>query len=211
MKNNQNGFGAIGILVAIVALGIIGGAGWYVYSGQQNPSQTRGDSSTTPTSIKSDETTKTQTDEYAGWKAYADSKWKFGYKYPSDWTDSSRDFVNGGKDTREITLKSPNFASDTASVVEDITAGGVITVSASSTDMTDFSATGLKDSENYKEMTVANENGVYYVGRGNAYTYAVIKNKVMYTLSLRTVENDNASEQTYKPIFEKLVGSFEIR
>jgi hypothetical protein len=36
MKNNQKGFGAVELVLILVALGLVGFAGWYVYSSKQN-------------------------------------------------------------------------------------------------------------------------------------------------------------------------------
>lgn len=210
MKANQKGFSVVEILIVIVVVGLLGAVGWLV-NDRQKTNNSQATQSEQKQETTKDEPTTQQSDEYAGWKVHTDSKWKLEFKYPADWSVASRDFVNGGNNTREITLKSPDFKSNTENVIEDINAGAVITVSANDTDMTDFSATGLKDNEAYKETTVAGVNAVYYIGRGKTFSYALIKDKIMYNLSLRTVEDDNTSENTYKPIFEKLVKSFQIK
>lgn len=40
MKNNQDGFGAIEALLIAIVIGLIGGAGWYVYNSQKKTNQT---------------------------------------------------------------------------------------------------------------------------------------------------------------------------
>lgn len=34
--NNQNGFGVVGALLIVVVLGLLGGAGWYIYNSQES-------------------------------------------------------------------------------------------------------------------------------------------------------------------------------
>lgn len=210
MKRNQKGFSVVEILIVIIVVGLIGTVVWVVYD-RQGTNNSQATKSEQKQETKKDETTTQQPEEYAGWKVHKDSNWKLEFKYPVDWSVASRDYINGGNNTREIILKSPDFKSNTASVIEDINAGATITVSANDTDMTDFSATGLKDNEAYKVTTVAGVNAVYYIGRGRTFSYALIKDNIMYNLSLRTVEDDSTSENTYRPIFEKLVKSFQIK
>lgn len=208
ISKNEHGFGAVEVVMVLVIVALLGVVGWFVYDRNHNKT-TNTSTSTTPATKTTTPTTPKPVDPYAGWKTYNDTKWNYQFKYPSDWIISSRDFVNGGFDTRDVTLKSPNYTSNTASVIEDVTAGAKITVEVNDTNMADFSATGLKESEAYKETTVAGVNAVYYIGRGRAFSYSLIKNKVMYTISLRTVENDTTSENSYMPIFEKLVKSLK--
>ena len=216
MKKNQRGFGAVELVLIVVVIGLLGAVGWLVYDRQQkeDSESTKNSSQTSQTASKESESTTAKAedtkDETADWKTYTDNKWKFLAKYPSDWTMTSKDYENGGADTRLVTYKSSNFKSDTASVIEVINTGAMISVESSSTKMTDFSTTGLKSNSAYKETKVDNIDAVYFLGKGNSYSYSLIKEGVMYTISLRTVLNNTASENVYKPIFENFIKSFEV-
>jgi Tfp pilus assembly protein PilV len=207
MKRKQDGFGAVEGLLVLIVVGLVGFVGWYVY---HTRSSTDSNYNNVANSSANEALNSVVANKNSGSKTYADSKWHFKFTYPDGWSLSTRDFVNGGHNTREVILKTSNYRSNTDSVIEDITSGAQIAIVASDTDQTDFSATGLKESEAYKETSIAGVNAVYYIGKGRAFSYSLIKNKVMYNLSLRTVV-EPASESKYMPVFEEIVKSLVIK
>src|SRR5687768_14525746 len=76
MKVNQKGFSAVEILIVLVVIGLIGGAGWYVLHNRQDKNtestttQTNTTESTPPNLSKYD-------DDFVS------------FNYPSDWKDTS--------------------------------------------------------------------------------------------------------------------------
>ncbi len=59
MKKNQNGFSAVGILLVVVVLGLIGGTGWYVWQKQdKNDAVTKTSSQISEDKAKTQETKK---------------------------------------------------------------------------------------------------------------------------------------------------------
>lgn len=54
-KINQSGFGAVEILISLVVVGIIAGAGWFVWQNNQNNNQNSSDVDTTESSQESQE------------------------------------------------------------------------------------------------------------------------------------------------------------
>ncbi len=79
MSKNAYGFSAIHGLVIIVALAVIGFAGWKVFATDNNQkNKTTTNSAATQTA-----------DPYAGWKEYCDTKNSYCFKYPSDWKFTS--------------------------------------------------------------------------------------------------------------------------
>jgi len=78
---NNNGFGAIGILLAIVIFAAIAAVGWVAYRHGKTKS-----SASVPTQTNKTTTTQTVTpDPYADWKTYCDSAGKVCFRYPTNW------------------------------------------------------------------------------------------------------------------------------
>ena len=59
MKANQKGFGAVEILIVIVAVGLVGGAGWYVWQSKNKKQDTANTSQATPAKQEAPEKTDT--------------------------------------------------------------------------------------------------------------------------------------------------------
>jgi hypothetical protein len=83
---NENGFGVVGVLLALVVLAGAVGAGVYVYhkdhkSAATTTVSTQGTSGTTVATTK--------LDPYAGWKSYCDTGSHYCFKYPANWTLST--------------------------------------------------------------------------------------------------------------------------
>lgn len=89
IQNNQSGFSAVEVLLAILVVVVIGFGGYYVWHTQHDktkPISTASTSSKTASSTKT--TTTTPTSPYAGWKTYKLSVEKLNFKYPAYWTVS---------------------------------------------------------------------------------------------------------------------------
>lgn len=82
MKNQQKGFGLLGIILVILILAIIGFAGWYLWQKQDSSS---GKSSST--SQKDDKTSDTspESDPTDDWATYANTPGDFSFKHPKSW------------------------------------------------------------------------------------------------------------------------------
>ena len=76
------GFGAIGVIVIVVAIALIGLVAWRFY----DASKSKTTSSTTTSSTQANTKTPVKADPYAGWKTYCDTVEEACFKYPADWT-----------------------------------------------------------------------------------------------------------------------------
>lgn len=88
MKKNQKGFGALGVLIILVFIGVIGGGGWLVYHSHKT-SKTNG--SLKPASTSQNTTASENTAESLS-KQYIDPTGLISAKYPATWhlaTESS--------------------------------------------------------------------------------------------------------------------------
>lgn len=86
--NKSAGFGAVGVVIIVVAVAFVGLVAWRVYdaSKTKSTSSTSQGSSSTGNSQANNQTP--PTDPYAGWKTYCDAVERACFKYPSDWTIS---------------------------------------------------------------------------------------------------------------------------
>lgn len=83
MKNQQKGFGLLGIILIILILAIIGFAGWYLWKKQDNKS-----SKNTNTSQKDDKSSDkkpAKTDPTDDWATYSNTPGDFSFKHPKSW------------------------------------------------------------------------------------------------------------------------------
>ncbi|MCK9641744.1 MAG: hypothetical protein M0R39_17715 [Prolixibacteraceae bacterium] len=100
MKNSkQQGFGVVEAILIIVIIGIIGGAGWYVWSSQQKHYDNI-DGTTAPTSTQPTPTT-TPSD------TYTDSVANFSVKYPTTWKLVTTKATQADLPTVSTTITSP--------------------------------------------------------------------------------------------------------
>ncbi len=84
-KLNNHGFGVVEGLLVLVIIGLIGGAGFYVYKSTQNTNASLNNadnSSVTP------RPTMAQKNPYDNWKIHKSPTEKLSFKYPSDWSYS---------------------------------------------------------------------------------------------------------------------------
>lgn len=81
MKINQKGFSVVEVLIVFIVLGLIGGAGWYVWKKNNDTKPAN-----TQNSEQNKQTSNGPTpDEYTNWKTYTSTKGGFSFKYPNDW------------------------------------------------------------------------------------------------------------------------------
>jgi hypothetical protein len=85
-KVNEQGFGLLGVLIVIVALVLVGGAGVYAYH-RDHKIKTDTTSSTTKSEGKTTATTPSNPtpNPYAGWKTYTSTLGGFSFQYPASW------------------------------------------------------------------------------------------------------------------------------
>lgn len=106
IKNNNDGFSAVEVVLVLVIVGLIGVVGWIVYKSHHKATTS---SVTTTSSTKPAATQKATTapvDPYAGWQNYSDSHMSF--KYPTSWQ------TGAGADKYaaiSVSTTSPGFAS----------------------------------------------------------------------------------------------------
>ena len=88
MKNNEKGFGVLGLLLIILTILLIGVAGWYVWNKQQKDDAT---SKTTSSASgkKAAESGAAEKDPTAGWIAYSNAPGDFSFRHPSTWVRAS--------------------------------------------------------------------------------------------------------------------------
>lgn len=199
---NSLGFGFLEILVIILVLGLVVLAGLWVIAHQN---KTKKEETATQKTIPT-------ANDTSDWKEYHDSTWKFTFSYPNDWSLSSRNSDSfGGTDGKLVTLSSRDLEKEKDGFgVSSITTGAEITISGEKTEMVNFSETGLRANEAYKETTIDGIDAIYYIGRGPSYCYTLIKDKVLYDLCMRTKAYDQKTKEKFMPIFEKIVTSFRI-
>lgn len=82
MKNCQRGFGAIGVLLVVVIIGIVGGTGWYVWSQRPADTVTKSESNE---SVKEEQAPSEESKIPEGWVQYEDSSLPLSFYYPKDW------------------------------------------------------------------------------------------------------------------------------
>ena len=104
LKNNQKGFTAIEILLAIIILVLMGIVGYMVYHNDHKTKTAFVSTAGPKTSTRSTESsTTTTTNPYAGWKTYSGLS-PVTFKYPSNWTVSSGHAAAGNQ---AITVNAP--------------------------------------------------------------------------------------------------------
>jgi hypothetical protein len=89
-KLNSRGFGAVGALLAVVVLAVVGGAGYYAYQSNQSKSNTASKeaapSSNQPVSKdKVPDSSETTKPINSGWKRYESKLLKVSFEYPENW------------------------------------------------------------------------------------------------------------------------------
>lgn len=91
LRKNQSGFGAIEAILIVVIVGIIGGAGWYVWKSQSEANNTLGNLSSAQNDPQKAEKKAVPTvDPTKDWVVFKSDAGKFSLKYPSSWVVADR-------------------------------------------------------------------------------------------------------------------------
>lgn len=89
MNKNQKGFSSVEILLLIVIIGILCGAGYFVYNSQNTTNTALGDATISESdpkkTVKNNEDIQDKGEETVGWKTYSSQVGQFSFKYPSEW------------------------------------------------------------------------------------------------------------------------------
>lgn len=83
MKNSQQGFGVLGVLVALALVGVIGFAGWQLWDKKYSDKTPVASTKVTPPSVP--EEYKRTTTIPSEWKIYEDDRYPISFSYPADW------------------------------------------------------------------------------------------------------------------------------
>lgn len=107
MQTNQKGFSVVEVIIVLVVVGLIGGAGFVAYKNHNKKPTANPVATTTTTKPDPAETQLiTQaTDPYAGWKSFTSDAGGFSLKYPADWTIA--DNTPGSNEEQAFLLRSP--------------------------------------------------------------------------------------------------------
>ncbi len=82
MKRNEQGFGAVEILLIIIIIALAGVSGWYVY---KHRTHAAAPAKTVQTSAKTEKKPAAQKDETADWYVYASPDKNYSIKLPDGW------------------------------------------------------------------------------------------------------------------------------
>ena len=111
LKNNQQGFSAVEVVLVVIIIALIGTVGWLVYK-NHHKSTTASTASTTTvptTSTKSTTTTTQPVNPYAGWQSFCSSYGGLCLKYPSNWTlKTTSEAASTTINTQEADITSPS-------------------------------------------------------------------------------------------------------
>lgn len=114
----SGGFSVVEVLIALVVLILIGGAGFYAYKANNNESS---DDAKNQYSAQID-TSANEASVPGGYKEYKNTQYKFSFVYPEDWSQQSADETLVWGESAIVSLISP----ETAEIREDSTARGIL-------------------------------------------------------------------------------------
>ncbi|HUD06300.1 MAG TPA: hypothetical protein VMR34_00265 [Candidatus Saccharimonadales bacterium] len=86
LNNNDSGFSAVELILAIVILALIGTVGWLVYKNHHKTTSASAATVSTAKPVYSSTKTTTVTNPYTGWKSFCSSYGGLCLKYPSNWS-----------------------------------------------------------------------------------------------------------------------------
>jgi hypothetical protein len=91
-KLNSKGFSAVEGLLVLIVVGIIAGAGWYVWQARNNANSALDTANQTTSSIAKAKPTKkveAVTDPTADWTSFTSAAGKYSLKYPKNWVTAT--------------------------------------------------------------------------------------------------------------------------
>lgn len=107
LRNNQQGFGAVEIILVVAVIVLLGVAGWLVYRNHHKATNTS--PTTTTSNIHKTSSTSSQTaDPYAGWKSYTLKYEQATFKYPAGWTLKNTPPVSPTDTSDSVNLTAPD-------------------------------------------------------------------------------------------------------
>ncbi len=88
-KLNSHGFGIVGVLLVVVVLAVVGGAGFYAYQSNQSKPKTDNKevakSNQPAAKDKAQDVPKVDVPANSGWKRYESKLLKLSFEYPEEW------------------------------------------------------------------------------------------------------------------------------
>jgi hypothetical protein len=106
MKKREAGFGVVEIVIVLVAVGLIGGGGWYVWQSKQSKSQSV--TTNQANSQTQQPESKSTNDCDASYKSVSNEKIGISFCYPEDWATDIMD-TPGNHIVGTVTLTSPDY------------------------------------------------------------------------------------------------------
>lgn len=94
MKNNEQGFSALEIILIVVIVAMVGGVSWFVWNSKNKTNATYNNSTNATTSVKPAKGTATKTsptplDPTSSWTPYGDTSNKLSLRYPTTWVKAT--------------------------------------------------------------------------------------------------------------------------
>lgn len=166
LRLNSKGFGLIECLLIFVIVGLIGGAGYYVYNAQKNTNETLDNTGNSELVLKEQEKeqkSEEPVDPTANWVEYTDPAGKYSLKYPKDWTTAKNQNICSPS-LLLLGVKLDNGKS-TAGICASEDGGQMHVAAHGNTNTQNFSLSASEyDDYTSEEVTVAGASGTRQAG-----------------------------------------------
>lgn len=199
MDNNKNGFSAVGIVLVLVIVGIIGSVGLYVMKASDDVDVTN------DRAVKSSSTTETTAKNANGWTVVSSAKKAFSVSIPDGWkiiNDTQSDMLASTTDPADLTytkgikaeVTKQSFAGTDAPIrfnmftAEKSYQGWTSTAAIKTEFVTDDGVKGTKYSETYGPSS--DEGGIGPLEGEKAYEYEFLKNGTYVHVAYRVLPGD---------------------